>query len=133
MKVRKSGSSISLTEWIEATIRGHVDAIREPRAKSARYSAHNGLVEVELKKGGRFAFPTNLAEGLRGLDPDVLGSVQVIGQGQGLRWPKVEVFLSVPDLARGVLGGPDWMERLRQEESASHRSPPDTRRLAGAR
>lgn len=96
--------------FAEATERGHGE--RGIRARSARYERETGRVVVELGKGCTFAFPTQLAQGLRGADPELLEQVEIAPPGTGLHWEELDVDLSIPGLLQGVFGTREWMREL---------------------
>ncbi len=109
-------------------------ATSEPRARAVRFHPSTGLVAVELSNGCRFAFPAGLVEALQGIGPKELRVVEVSPSGLGLRWPLVDVDLSVPALLQGMFGGKVWMTELAR--SGGHvRSEAKARaaRLNGAR
>jgi nucleoid DNA-binding protein len=84
----------------------------EPRAKSARYNAETGEVVVELRNGGSFSFPTEMAQGLKGKSPRFLARVEVSGSGAGLHWEDLNAHFSVKGLASSVFGSKSWMKEL---------------------
>lgn len=84
----------------------------EPRATSARYNRETGRVEVELRGGCLFAFPAELAQGLRGAAPEALEEVEVTPTGSGLHWESLDADLHVASLVAGVFGPAAWMREL---------------------
>ena len=88
---------------------------RAVRARSAAYDLETGRVVVELTNGCLMGFPTNLAEGLHGAEPDELAEVQVVLDGDGLRWEGLDADLLVRELARGVFGSRGWMSEVAGE------------------
>lgn len=102
----------------------------EPRAKSARYDRRTNRIVVELRSGATFMFPAELAQGLAGASPKDLAEVQVTPSGAGLRWPTLDVDLSLPNLLAGEFGSKSWMAKLgrnrrdevRKEEPSKARS-----------
>jgi len=84
----------------------------EPRATQARYEARSGRVEVELSNGCLFAFPAELAQGLRGASPEHLEQVEIELDGQGLHWEHLDADLLVSQLVRGVFGTRRWMSEI---------------------
>ena len=70
---------------------------------------------VELTNGCVMGFPTDLVEGLRGAEPDELAEVQVVLDGDGLRWEGLDADLLVRELARGVFGSREWMSEVARE------------------
>lgn len=92
--------------------RAELEARVEPRARSARYDRATGRVEVELTNGCMFAFPPDLAQGLRGAPADDLADIAVELEGEGLHWERLDADLLVPELLRGVFGSRRWMSEI---------------------
>lgn len=84
----------------------------EPRARSARYDPASGRIEIELKDGCLFAFPTEIAQGLRGATPEQLAAVEVEGNGYALHWEELDADFTVPGLLAGRFGTKRWMSEL---------------------
>jgi hypothetical protein len=84
----------------------------EPRAAAAAYLRESGRVRIDLTNGCAFEFPAALAQGLAGASADDLAHVEVYPGGEGLRWERLDVDLSVPGLLAGVFGGEGWMRQL---------------------
>jgi hypothetical protein len=84
----------------------------EPRAAAASYDAGSGRVRIDLANGCAFEFPAGLAQGLEGAAAGDLAQVQVYPGGEGLRWERLDVDLSVPALLAGVFGGESWMRQM---------------------
>jgi hypothetical protein len=57
-------------------------------------------------------FPAELAEGLAGASPKDLAEVQVTPSGAGIRWPRLNVDFSLPNLLAGEFGSKSWMAKL---------------------
>ncbi len=92
--------------------RGRIVDETEPRATEARYNRRTRRIEVELRDGCMFAFPAEIAQGLRGATPEQLAEVQVIGNGATLRWEELNADLTVPGLLAGRFGSARWMSEL---------------------
>ena len=104
-------ASITETELKAAEARGRELLEREPRALAAHYDRATGRVVIELANGCLYAFPAQLAQGLRGASDDDLAKVIVDGVGFGLHWPVLDADLYVPALVAGVFGTRAWMAR----------------------
>ncbi|MGN6551633.1 MAG: DUF2442 domain-containing protein [Pararhizobium sp.] len=78
-------------------------------AVSARYVRRGSRVVIDLSTGVQLAFPTELAEGLAGAEPDDLAEIEISPAGLGLHWPKLDADLYVPGLLQGVFGSRRWM------------------------
>jgi hypothetical protein len=94
----------------------------EPRARTARFDAASGRVVVDLSNGCSFAFPARLAQGLEDASPDALAEVEVLGQGYGLHWEKLDVDLSIPGLLAGLFGTKAFMDRQRAARAGASTS-----------
>ena len=107
--VKKLSDADLLTELGRAKTVGRQAALSEPRALTAHYDPVSGMVELALANGCLFAFPAAQAEGLKGAPPDVLGHVEILGNGYALRWPELDADFTVPGLLAGRLGSRRWM------------------------
>ncbi|CAN5613469.1 DUF2442 domain-containing protein [soil metagenome] len=92
--------------------RARIANMIEPRARSARYDADSGMIEIVLTNGCFFAFPAELGQGLRGASPEELAEVEVMPGGEGLHWERLDADLLVPSLLRGVFGTRRWMQEI---------------------
>jgi hypothetical protein len=81
----------------------------EPHATSARYDRKSGRIVVELDSGATFTFPPQLVEGLTGATADELADIELLGEGYGLHWERLDVDYTVPGLLNGVFGTDRWM------------------------
>ena len=110
-KTRLSDEEI-LAQVPQARRRARLDAEVEPRAKAARYDRRSGRIEVELTNGCSFAFPTDLAQGLRGASAADLAQIAIELEGEGLHWERLDADLLIPELLRGVFGSKRWMSEV---------------------
>lgn len=92
--------------------RAHKADRTEPRAAAASYDRASGRVRIDLTNGCAFEFPVALAQGLEGAAAEDLAQVEVYPGGEGLRWQRLDVDLSVPGLLAGVFGGEAWMRQM---------------------
>jgi Protein of unknown function (DUF2442) len=97
-------------QYAAAVERGRLADEAEARAVAARYDRENGRVVVELQNGCLFAFPADLAEGLRGVPPEHLAVVEIRGKGSTLHWEALDVDFGVAGLLDGRFGSKRWME-----------------------
>ncbi len=95
-----------------ASDEGTKAAVSEPRAASAHYDARTDRIIVELTNGCQFVFPAELVQGLAEAPSAALANVEVTPAGGGLHWEDLDVDLSVPNLALGILGTRAWMREL---------------------
>jgi len=110
------------TRIADAERRGAEMLETEPRAKTARFDAASGRIVVDLFNGCIFAFPARLAQGLEDASPDALAEVEVLGQGYGLHWEKLDVDLSIPGLLAGLFGTKAFMDRQRAARAGASTS-----------
>src|SRR4051812_6864675 len=96
-------------EFAAAEERGRHYRATQPHAASARYDRKNDRIVVELTNGATFAFPPGLAEGLSDATADELSDIELLGDGFGLHWEKLDVDYTVPGLVNGVFGTAKWM------------------------
>ena len=76
----------------------------EPHAARASFDRKSREIRIRLTNGGSFAVPVALLDELRKLSDDELATLEVGAAGVGLRWPRLDIDLSVMGLARAVLG-----------------------------
>ena len=110
------------TRIAEAEQRGAEMLETEPRARTARFDAASGRIIVDLSNGCSFAFPARLAHGLEDASPDALAEVEVLGQGYGLHWEKLDVDLSIPGLLAGLFRTKAYMDRQRAKRTGASTS-----------
>jgi len=94
-----------------ATKRGEAARKNEPRATEARYNKKLGRVVVALSNGCTFTFPPHLAQELEAATDEELAQVEILGNGYGLHWEKLDADLSVPGLLAGLFGTKSHMAR----------------------
>ena len=109
-------------QFADAERRGAEMLATEPRARAARFDAVSGRIVVDLANGCSFAFPARLAQGLEDASADALAEVEVLGQGYGLHWEKLDIDLSVPGLLAGLFGTKAFMDRQRAARAGASTS-----------
>src|SRR5690348_5475736 len=109
-------------QFPDAERRGAEMLATEPRARAAHFDAASGRIVVDLANGCSFAFPAHLAQGLEDAGADALAEVEVLGQGYGLHWEKLDVDLSVPGLLAGLFGTKAFMDRQRAARAGASTS-----------
>jgi Protein of unknown function (DUF2442) len=112
---------MSMSEWVKkelrenyvrASRRGRRDAKTEPRASSASYLAREEALRIELTNGVSITIPVALIPYLKGVAPEDIRAVEVLGRGGGLHWERLDMDLSVPALVSSVFPGRTWMAEL---------------------
>lgn len=91
--------------------RGRIAAQVEPRAARVRYDRRRGRMVIALTNGCSFTFPPRLAQGLEAASDDEIARFEVLGNGYGLHWDKLDVDLSIPGLLAGLFGTRSHMAR----------------------
>ena len=105
----------------------------EPRAASARYDEASGRIVLELTNGCSFAFPAEMAQGLRGAPAGKIAPVEVLAGGRALRWEALDVDLGVAPLLSGIFGTAAWMRELRREMARAGGRVSSPRKASAAR
>ncbi|MGF7211099.1 hypothetical protein GGE65_005715 [Skermanella aerolata] len=123
------------TQITAAELRGAEMLDADPSAIAACFDAASGLINVGLSNGCSFAFPVRLAQGLEEASPDALAEVEILGQGYGLHWEKLDVDLSIPGLLAGLFGTKAFMDRQRAARAGASTSQakPEAARQNGRR
>ena len=96
----------------EAVRRGEERMRTEPQAESAAYDRATGRLVIELKNGCTFIVPTELMQGLRGADPELIAEVKLLPRGAALHWEKLDVDFSLAALLAGLFGSERWMAEV---------------------
>ncbi|NJD10589.1 MAG: DUF2442 domain-containing protein [Gemmatimonadetes bacterium] len=86
--------------------------IRDRRPESVRYDRRHGRVEIVFQGGALFAFPAELAQGLRGASARDLADVRLSPGGTAVHWERLDVDLAIAGLVAGVYGTREWMREL---------------------
>ncbi len=82
------------------------------RAVAVRYDGRSKRVVMDLANGCSFAFPAEVAQGLRGATRAQLSTIMILPMGDVLYWPELDAHLSVPGLLLGVFGSRRWMQEI---------------------
>ncbi len=112
-------SNHDLDIQIEQATKAGLSAMDEPRAKAARYDAVRRQIIVELTNGCTFIFPADMGQGLANATNEELSDVQVLGQGFGLHWERLDADLNIASLVVGIFGSKSWMQELARRGGAS--------------
>lgn len=83
-----------------------------PMASRASYDPECREIIVEFSNGAKFIFPSEQAQGLQGATDEQLSKIDIFPSGTGLRWPDLDVDLSIPHLMEGIFGTKLWMKEM---------------------
>ena len=100
-------------EQIDAAIaRATAHAATERRATRAFYDSKHDRITIDLSNGVIVSIPRRQLQGLDGAARGDVAGIELIGNGTGLRWPKLDVDHYVPGLLNQVFGNREWMAHL---------------------
>jgi hypothetical protein len=85
---------------------------RFPMANRAYYDSACREIVVEFSNGAKFIFPSDQGQGLQGATEEQLSKIEIFPSGTGLRWPELDVDLSIPHLMEGIFGTKLWMKEM---------------------
>jgi hypothetical protein len=110
-----------MPDWIEKELRanfarasraGRRAANTEPRAARVAYRAQKHALRIELTNGASITLPVRLIPSVKGARSEDIRAVEVLGQGGGLHWERLDVDLSVPGLVSSIFPGTAWLAEL---------------------
>ena len=110
-----------MSDWIEKELRanfarasraGRRATNTEPRASRVAYRAQKRALRIELTNGASITLPVRLIPSLKGARSEEIRAVEVLGQGGGLHWERLDVDLSVPGLVSSIFPGTAWLAEL---------------------
>lgn len=96
----------------EAVRRGEEKLDAEPQARSVSYDREANRLVIELKNGATLIVPTNLIQGLRDADPNLIAQVELLPRGAALHWETLDQDFSIMGLMAGIFGNRVWMREL---------------------
>lgn len=99
-------------QFAAAQKRGKQEMAKGAYAIAARYSKTSQRIIVELASGATLMIPANLIQGLQSATAKDLTTIEILGVGSGLYWPRIEVDISVAGLLQGLFGSQSWMSEL---------------------
>jgi hypothetical protein len=112
---------MAMSEWVKkelranytrASRRGRREAKTEPRTSRVTYLAREEALRIELTNGASITIPVALIPYLKGISPEDISAVEVLGRGGGLHWEHLDLDLSVPALVSSIFPGREWMAEL---------------------
>lgn len=89
-------------QCVEATRRGEEDLRKRPWATSVKYDRRTRRLIVRLKNGIILNVPVKLVPELKGMKPDDLAKVSVLGAGFDLDWEQPDIQVSIEWLLTGI-------------------------------
>lgn len=104
---------------VAAKAAGKARRYRGGLAVSVTYVPRAKRLHIELVSGVAFIVPICQIEGLSDAKANIIKTVQLTGGGYGLRWPSLDLDVSVPDLVAGSLGSEAWMSALARRAGKS--------------
>ncbi|MCT7978625.1 DUF2442 domain-containing protein [Laspinema olomoucense] len=87
-------------------------AEKGPCAEKVSYNVEEHLITIHLTNGATFSFPPDLAQGLRGANPEQLRDVWLDADGLSVHWESLDADFSVLGLLHGIFGTRKWMSEL---------------------
>jgi predicted XRE-type DNA-binding protein len=84
----------------------------EARASAAHYSRSRDAFAIRLRNGIELLIPRRLLQGLAQATAADASRIMIVDKGSGLRWPTLDVDLTVTGLVSGVFGTKTWMSEL---------------------
>jgi general stress protein YciG len=82
------------------------------RVTKAEYDSDTDEVRLHFADGVKILIPRSKLQGLKNASRADLKKVELLGNGTGLHWPKLDVDHYVPGLLEGVFGTKQWMAAL---------------------
>ncbi len=101
-------AELTKAEFEAATRRGN-EISDEVLARSARYDPRTRKMHVDLRSGASFSFHVDQLQGLEGAKDEDLAEVEIMGDGFGLHWEKLDADFTVGGLAAGIFGTAKYM------------------------
>jgi hypothetical protein len=86
----------------------------EPRVVGVEYRPGSGLdlLILKLSDGHRHLIPREDLEGLQSATKAQIDQVEILGNGTGLHWPRLDIDYYVPSLLSGIYGTQKWMAEI---------------------
>ena len=109
-------------EQFEAAKRHGDGRLQGPRAVAVRYDAGRRRVVITLSSGIELGLAPSDVEGLAGAASEDLRAVEIVSQGLGVHFSRLDADFDVSALLKGVLGSRQWMAP-RQNAASDHVQP----------
>ena len=130
---------ISTDEEIDQAIEDAKGLESELRVTEVEYrpGARLDLFILKLSDGHRQLIPREDLQGLQGATKEQIATVEILGDGTGLHWPKLNLDHYVPGLLRRIYGTSRWMSEIGRNggsvKSAAKRKASQANGLKGGR
>ena len=86
---------------------------------SCYFDAEAHMVVIKFNIGSEYRIPSHLIEGLGEATDQQVSNIEISPSRSALRWPDLDIDLSVPFLLKGIFGTKDWMSRLGEKGGRS--------------
>jgi len=96
--------SVSVASGPVGELRCQETVSNEARASAAHYSRSRDAFAIRLRNGIELLIPRRLLQGLAQATAADASRIMIVDKGSGLRWPTLDVDLTVPGLVSGVFG-----------------------------
>lgn len=83
-----------------------------PLASRCYFDVENRMVVIEFSLGTEYRIPPHLVQGLESATDAQLANIEIFPSGSALRWPDLDVDLSIPLILEGLLGNKAWMAEI---------------------
>lgn len=114
--------------------RGAAATREEPRASAVRFDRKARRIVVDLRNGCSFAFPPALVPDLATAADADLATPEILGNGYGLHWEKLDVDISLPGLMAELSGTSTYLaSRAGSARSSAKSAAARTNGLKGGR
>jgi hypothetical protein len=87
-------------------------------AVRARYDRSRGSIVIGLSTDIELRVLVSRVPALAGAPVEALRDIEISPSGLGLHWPRLDVDLYIPALARGILGGARDMDEPEERRAA---------------
>ena len=83
-----------------------------PLTSGCWFDVKTRRIVIEFTAGDEYRFPPEWAQGLGEATDEQLSNIEIFPSGCGLRWPDLDVDLSVSFIMEGVFGNREWMANI---------------------
>lgn len=76
------------------------------------FDGDDRIIVIEFSIGAEYRFPPRLAQGLESATDEQLSNIELFPSGSAVRWPDLDVDLSIPLIMEGLFGNKSWMVEM---------------------